>query len=177
MKQISHEFKCNLPSSFFTKTEAGEYCSSCKTVVIDFTEKSNEEILQILSANGGVACGSAYEDQFEERASSRFRTRVAIAGLAAMLGLGTGAAKARATDAVKTEIVSGTSCTHNFETTVSNTGTQTPAIDSPDKPDKKPTEVKRKTFLRLGRRSFYTMNVFPFIGTRKIRKGMYAYKR
>lgn len=176
MQQIRHEFKCNLPSSSFTKTEGGEYCSACKTVVIDFTNKSNEEILQILSANGGNACGSAFGDQFSEHTSSwRLRNKVAVAGLAAMLGLTPEIAKAQSADTVKTEIVAPSNNVRSFDTiAATNNATSSPAIDAPEKPDKKKEVVKKKTFLRIGHRRFYTMNVFPFLGTSRIRKGMYV---
>lgn len=175
MQRVTHEFKCDLPSSFFTKTAAGEYCSACKTVVIDFTGKTNEEILAILSANNGHACGSAYSDQFtEETSSQKLRNKFAVAGLAALLSLAP-AAKAESTDAVKTEVVAQEPYISTFDAVpVAENVAQTPAIESPDKPSTKRETVKRKTFLRIGHRHFYTMNVFPFIGSRKIRKGRYS---
>lgn len=174
MQKITNEFRCDLPSSFFMKTAEGDYCSACKTVVIDFTGKTNEEILAILSANSGHACGAAYSDQFSETSSHKLRNRFAVAGLAALLGLAP-AAKAESAETAKTEIIAQENYSSNFNAVdVAADVMYAPAIESPEKPSTKRESVKRKTFLRIGQRHFYTMNAFPFIGTRKIRRGRYS---
>lgn len=172
---ITHGFHCKLPSSSFTKTAEGEYCGACKTVVTDLTRKSNEEILALISSSGGSLCGAAFDDQFERRRSSGGLHKAAVvAGVAAMLGLAPATAEAK-TATVKTEIAAyaaaGVFTTTAEEPAPADHGF--PAIETPDKPEKQPKQIKRKSFLHIGSRTFYTMNVFPFIGTSKVRRGMY----
>lgn len=50
-----------------TPNEKGAFCSKCSKTVIDFTEKSPEEISLLLTANSGKKlCGRFMSDQLEE---------------------------------------------------------------------------------------------------------------
>lgn len=173
--KIVHEFNCQLPLSSFTKTEQGDYCSDCKTVVIDFTEKSTEEIQEIIKLNGGSVCGTAYKEQISPRlVAAGFRKRIAAVGLTAMLGIVPVAGKSQPADTVQTELlkrapVAGPTISENS----AGDTIDSPVIDTPVEPEKKAKLVKRKTFLRLGRRRFYVMNIFPFIGTSRPFSGKY----
>jgi hypothetical protein len=176
-RKIIHEFKCQQPLSSFTKREKGEYCSECRTVVIDFSEKTNSEIIDIIKANNGNVCGSILKGQLEDvnEFTFGFRNKVAATGLAALLGIGGESLRAEPGEPVKTEIVENASgnvtLTQNTEEIIA----ATPAIETPDKPAKKKKERKRKTFMRIGGLSFYTQNVFPFIGARRMVVGKMKY--
>ncbi len=176
-RKVVHEFRCQQPLSSFTKTEEGDYCGECKTVIIDFSEKTNSEIIDILKANNGSVCGSVLRGQLEESQEScfGFRNKVALTGLAALLGIGNESMSAQSNEEVRTEIVSQTNIdSSRTSTNVESTFVQ-PPIETPEKPEKKKKERKRKIFLRIGSISFYTQNVFPFIGVRRIVMGKMKY--
>ncbi len=169
-RKIIHEFKCQQAVSSFARTEQGQYCGECKTHVIDFSEKTNQEIIDIISMNGGKVCGSIFKGQLEENTTSpfSFRNKVAVTSLAALLGMGVETASAGNPDRTQTEIVISSELQTSFAVQVQGEHTAQPAIETPDKPEKKKKERKRKTFMRIGSVSFYTQNVFPFIGARRV---------
>lgn len=173
--KVIHEFKCDQRRSAFTRTEQGEYCSACKTVVIDFTDKTNSEIIEILKANNGKVCGSVLRGQLEEDESSfGFRNKVAMTGLAVLLGMGAEKVQAETKDSIPTEIVVQQYGVSSYtQSTIAESNS--PAIETPGKEDKKKKERKRKTFMRIGALHFYVQNVFPYVGARRIVKGRYRH--
>ncbi|PJJ52826.1 carboxypeptidase-like protein [Hymenobacter chitinivorans DSM 11115] len=48
---------CAQPWALMTPQGAGRHCAACQKVVIDFTQKTDAEILAVLAATAGQACG------------------------------------------------------------------------------------------------------------------------
>ena len=54
---------CNENWNSMPAQESGRYCGSCSKVVVDFTNKTNEEILDYIKANIGSTCGTFKSSQ------------------------------------------------------------------------------------------------------------------
>lgn len=64
--KISIPNPCTEDWSLMTQTEKGKHCSSCNKVVIDFSNKTDKEIIEILlQQKGKKVCGNFYNTQIE----------------------------------------------------------------------------------------------------------------
>lgn len=54
---------CNEDWNGMSPQGNGRYCGSCQKVVVDFTSKTNEEILEHIKANAGKTCGTFKSSQ------------------------------------------------------------------------------------------------------------------
>ncbi len=67
MKKIDIKEPCHENWNEFTPTQRGAFCGSCQINVIDFTNKTNEEIKFLLLKNSGKhMCGRFTENQLED---------------------------------------------------------------------------------------------------------------
>lgn len=151
----------------------GDYCAHCKMVVYDFTERSNEEIRQALAS--GVVCGKFYADQLQVHPSGSFRRKAIAAGVAAFLSFGAGEIRAQSTAdhlTVQTEPGNSSSAVAENENSKTDIAAGVVTPDPELKPSKKAKpEPKRKRLFRIGSRTFYITNQFPFLQSRRILKG------
>jgi hypothetical protein len=58
---------CTVGRENMTDTVNGSYCHSCKKEVIDFSNKTNGEIADIIRKNTGGMCGRIYPKQMEQQ--------------------------------------------------------------------------------------------------------------
>lgn len=168
-QHIRFEFNCNEPEHSFSNTDCGEYCSACNKVVIDLTAKAIPEIMEIIKANGGAVCGKIYPEQLSiSEAKRRSSLRLALAGIAALLSLSSAEGQTTRTS-VKTEQIDFLRTGTDDEVQIiPGSFCDLKSIDNDSlPPDEEVKVVKRKTFLRIGRRRFFVMNKFPFFGTSK----------
>lgn len=67
MKKQSYILKIDKPCGenwdTMTDTENGKFCSSCSKSVIDFTQLTDNEVLQIIEQNSGKLCGRLTKEQ------------------------------------------------------------------------------------------------------------------
>lgn len=64
MAQLSIEKPCHEKWSRMSKRDEGRWCMSCSKTVVDFSDKSSEEIIDYLkSKNGEEVCGRCRTDQ------------------------------------------------------------------------------------------------------------------
>lgn len=64
--KISIPNPCTEDWSLMTQTEKGKHCASCNKVVIDFSNKTDKEIIEILLLQKGKkVCGNFYNTQIE----------------------------------------------------------------------------------------------------------------
>lgn len=64
--KISIPNPCTEDWALMTQTEKGKHCASCNKVVIDFSNKTDKEIIEILlQQKGKKVCGNFYNTQIE----------------------------------------------------------------------------------------------------------------
>lgn len=67
MKRHSYILKIEKPCgqewTSMTKTDIGKFCSHCSKTVIDFTQLTDNEVLQIIELNSGKLCGRLTQEQ------------------------------------------------------------------------------------------------------------------
>ncbi|MFM1932301.1 MAG: hypothetical protein RL226_1604 [Bacteroidota bacterium] len=67
--------------------EGGRFCKGCNKVVVDCTQKSQEEIQDLMEQQGQALCGIFRKEQLNQRPSSlSFKWRYAAAVLLAIVG-------------------------------------------------------------------------------------------
>ncbi|MCF8424851.1 MAG: carboxypeptidase-like regulatory domain-containing protein [Bacteroidia bacterium] len=54
---------CGQEWTSMTKTDFGKFCSNCSKTVVDFTQLTDNEVLQIVKQNSGKLCGRLTQDQ------------------------------------------------------------------------------------------------------------------
>lgn len=60
--RIENTFRCNQDWDTMKSIEGGKYCSSCSKILVDFTQMTNEEIVNYLQ-NNSHACGRILTSQ------------------------------------------------------------------------------------------------------------------
>ena len=100
---------CSESWATMTPAGPGRHCAACQKTVVDFTQKTDAEILAILaSALGGETCGHFGADQLNRplvpavRPAARHRWPAWVAMVLAAWGLRAGTAEARALPAPRT---------------------------------------------------------------------------
>lgn len=67
MKRQSYLLKIDNPCgqewASMTKTDVGKFCAHCSKTVVDFTQLTDNEILQIIEQNSGKLCGRLSQEQ------------------------------------------------------------------------------------------------------------------
>lgn len=77
---------CHQDWNFMTPNEQGKFCDHCSKTVIDFTKLTDEEVLQLISANPGKICGRVNTSQMNrymmaEKTASMGSSYQLLAGL------------------------------------------------------------------------------------------------
>ena len=54
---------CGQKWTSMTKTDFGKFCSHCSKTVVDFTQLTDNEVLQIVKKNSGKLCGRLTQEQ------------------------------------------------------------------------------------------------------------------
>ena len=54
---------CGQEWSSMTKTDIGKFCAHCSKTVVDFTQLTDNEVLQIIERNSGKLCGRLTQEQ------------------------------------------------------------------------------------------------------------------
>lgn len=133
---------------------------------------SDDEIRQYVAFHSGSLCVKIDSDQLRrvKGRSSSLRQNLAGAATVALLSLAI-ESKGQVADSVRTEQVENspgddksTSVNVASDTSTAEYYEQGNALNDPEVGKRRP---KKKVFLRIGRRTFYVMNKFPFFGTRK----------
>lgn len=71
-----------------TSCEEGRFCGSCQKTVLDFTQKSELEIQELLAKQTGKVCGRFYTHQLAQPVhSNRFSFRRVFSSVLVLLGL------------------------------------------------------------------------------------------
>lgn len=82
-------FQCDQQFDRMQPQANGRFCGQCLTTVHDFRALSTEEVMALLKANGGQACGTVSDDQLElpvaERSRKHTRLDWVLAGITASL--------------------------------------------------------------------------------------------
>lgn len=88
MGQLSIEKPCHEKWSRMSKREEGRWCLACSKTVIDFSDKSTEEIIAYLkSKNGEEVCGRCRTGQVTTMAKKPTRYRWFITILSFIFGI------------------------------------------------------------------------------------------
>ena len=177
-RNVELTYNCKEGRRSFTYHKGEEHCHVCSTTIIDFTDKTSEEIIQILSQQTGSVCGKVFDDQLSNPVpeTSRFSPKLMLAGLATATGLIAVSPEVKATQTVRVEQTDKlredliTSSSTNLPVALA---TSNPVIDEEPKNER---SKLRKPFMRIGRRYFFTSSSFPFIESRVIRRGKIASK-
>ncbi len=83
---------CNQSHTRMEKRDNGYYCSSCEKVLIDFRQKSDEEVKQLISANPGKICGVFHNHQISSKVSyvalsrASYQVGLSLLGILGFLG-------------------------------------------------------------------------------------------
>lgn len=102
---------CSQEWSNMTPSEQGRYCDSCQKQVIDFTQLTDNEILQIIAANPNGFCGQFRETQLNRTIvesklnGGSARLNSLVAGIMVAAGAGTLSAQSTSTPPVQQEVV------------------------------------------------------------------------
>lgn len=147
------------------------FCKVCEKCVIDFSEKTPEEIDMIFNINNGNVCGNFSEDQLfqdgipEKSLFTRFIPKSIAASLIGFFAFSVNTSTAQTTtDTTKTEQTSNTN-----QIKVSGTITQI-SPDTPNKEEAKEREKRKKYIARKrNKRKVRFTNTFPSITYRKRR--------
>src|SRR5688572_7497696 len=84
----SLSFVCPADWSKMKPSEQGRFCGSCQKTVVDFTQKSDAEILEMLSKRETEICGTFYSHQLTQSVNSnRFLFRRVLSSVLVLLGL------------------------------------------------------------------------------------------
>ena len=83
---------CNQKWSSMTDNPSGKFCAHCSEVVIDFTQLTDKEIIQIIEKNTNKLCGRLNSNQLNrnigiEKPSSHKRFYKFIAGILLLIGV------------------------------------------------------------------------------------------
>ncbi len=171
MQKLKFEFRCDQPESALTIVDGKDYCTLCSTVVLDLREKSDEEVRQIIMQHGGTVCARLCSDQFSiAKRKNNFANKIAVAATAALLLLSTEKSSAQVADSVQTVQTDSLSRLNEQPASLAiNTNDSSSSTTSAIQPTAPVKAIRKRVFLTIGRRQFYVVNKFPFIGTRKIR--------
>jgi len=173
-KRTELSFECDAPESALSLKDGQDFCSKCRTPVIDMREMPDDEIRKVVAAHGGNLCVRIHSDQLDrvKPKKSTFRKNIAVAGTAALLALAT-ESSAQTTDSTRTEQIQNVpgsavpvSLPAAVDSATTSAGLEGMTLDEPVV-EQRP--LKKKVFLRIGRREFYVMNRAPFFGTRRKR--------
>ncbi|MES2679982.1 MAG: hypothetical protein V4635_08865 [Bacteroidota bacterium] len=179
--KIYFEFNCKQKSGAMRQLNGQSFCSTCQTVVYDLTTKTREEIAGQIKQNGGQLCGRFFMDQIseEEPVERPLGLKVVLMSITAFLTFSAPKIQAQA-PTVNTEQTDNTkslSKNDEEEHTVHDTSSCRVAVE-PARPfwTNGRNGVKRKEYMRIGRRHFYIINKFPFFRTRTAHRGKMAYR-
>lgn len=162
-RNIKMTFICDQNWDAMKATANGRYCDICKKEVFDFTSKSADQINKL---DKGV-CGIFLPEHVEENITPiklNFikKTKYYIATIATLVGLESQLLKAQnqGGQKPKTEIIENRKDIHQSDSS---------ALDTTDEDDVVTEDLyaDKKSFMRIGRRSFYWSRRFPFIVTRR----------
>jgi hypothetical protein len=169
---LSFEFKCNQRWDALVFLDGKKMCMNCNKRVFDLTNHNKHQIIDLVKQNNNTLCGYFFADQLIEPKNTRqpFNIKIALAGIAAFLAFSSLKASAQTKDSLKTEQHIDNSPTNTIVTDSSLTANnQCVVIDPISAGDK---SIKRKkAFMRIGSRYFYTTNRFPFIISRRRHMG------
>ncbi len=132
---------------------------------------SDEEIRQYIASHSGSLCVKIDSDQLRrvKGKKSSVRRSIAVAGTAALLAIATDSS-AQVSDSVRTEQVEnipGAAVPVPFPVTMDSTSVSHSQEGTLKEPVEEKRPLKKRVFLRIGRRQFYVMNRAPFLGTRR----------
>jgi hypothetical protein len=167
-QNLSFEFKCNQKWGQMQQVNGEKLCQHCNTFVFDLTKNSKKEIIDQLKKNNNSLCGQFFMDQINESEQNHqpLHLKIVLASIVAFLTLSVTKASAQTKDSIKTELHD-----HLQPTAFSHADSVAMASDIRIKEDifapLGKDEKRKKAFMRIGRRSFYTSNKFPFITSRK----------
>ncbi|KAA9327327.1 energy transducer TonB [Adhaeribacter soli] len=83
----SLSFNCPKDWNKMSPCAQGRFCGSCQKTVVDFTQKTDAEIREILAKQEGKVCGRFYEYQLEQPVQNRFSFRRVFSSVFVLLGL------------------------------------------------------------------------------------------
>lgn len=87
IKNVKLSFTCYKDWDKMTPCALGKFCESCKKSVHDFTDKSHEDFLKIISTSNGKVCGHFATEQMNNGLSYFNFFKKALAAAALFFGL------------------------------------------------------------------------------------------
>ena len=66
IQNVQLGFSCPIKREEMTKTTKGHFCSGCSKEVIDFTDKSQEDLKEMMKSSKGKVCGSFKTSQLSQ---------------------------------------------------------------------------------------------------------------
>ncbi|MCI5057953.1 MAG: hypothetical protein MRY83_17700 [Flavobacteriales bacterium] len=103
--KINIKEPCEMRHSSMADMGCGKYCFACKETVVDYRQKSNKELLEIIKTNQVSKCGIFNEDQVKAQyVHPLLKISNKIWAILGSLLIGTAALRAENFPSVKTEI-------------------------------------------------------------------------
>ena len=178
--RISFEYKCSQRCQTLQQQDGNKFCQLCSTTVHDLTDKSREEIQELLLKNNNRLCGHFYSDQLQEPAPHKrtINPKLFLAGIAALVSLNTFRLSAQTTAPPPTEQHESTKPLSPL-----NDDLQAKNIISDEERNKEVSrqyrdkKYKRRhgiTLLRIGATRFFLSARFPFFHIRRMVMGKMA---
>lgn len=147
-KTLRIDNPCPMTLARVSSSDGTFYCDNCQNSIIDFRDKSNDEIIQLISSK--KACGIFNDDQLvQPQYSLLYKIRFAVLTLVAVLGFNV--------HPIQAQVSNLDSCTYDPGYTVKSNTEETQQTERV-----KLHKPKKRKIFRRRRRVYRTMGCIEF---------------